>query len=274
MSAPGVVVFSPSQYSLYSLAVVERFLGAGVEVRGICVRRLLSGQRLREEYRQEGSQLPRKIWKKMLRRGTRPPGTETSGSRNLRALARDHGIPVIFCQTLNDLDVLDHLEKHAASLVVFTGGGILRRPILERAGRGVLNCHLGFLPDYRGMDASWWAVLEGQPDKLGLSVHLMDEGIDTGPILSVRPLPLEITDTSFERLQERHESLMGEMMVETCLKFLRGEIQPQPQRAEEGKQYFRMHPRLREIAEKKLAPYVRSSVAPRDGGRRPRLRVS
>ena len=274
MSAGSVVVFSPSQYSAYTLGVVMGLLDAGVEVGGLCVRRLLSRQRLREEYRLVGNKLPRKVWKKLLRRGDPPATAAAAEHAGLRKLARRHDIRVIFCQTLNDPGVLAFLDKSVPSLVVFTGGGILRRPVLERAGGGVVNCHLGFLPDYRGMDASLWAVLEDRLDKLGLSVHLMDEGIDTGPLLAVRPVPLEATDTSAAHLQERHESLMCETMVETCLRFLRGEIHPRPQRADDGRQYFRMHARLQEIAEKKLAVGARALAASSGGGRQPGLRVS
>jgi methionyl-tRNA formyltransferase len=88
----------------------------------------------------------------------------------------------------------------------------------------------------------------------------MDEGVDTGPILTVRPVPLDKSDTSAARLLERLESLMGETIVEASVKFLRGELAPRPQKPEEGKQYFGLHPRLQEIAEKKLAALARAAA--------------
>jgi len=256
-------VFSPSQYSLYTLCGIEKLVRAGIDVRGICVRRLLNPRRLWREYRREGWRLGEKIWRKLLRRGRarqgranpwtlyleklQPPAT------NVAALARHHGIPLVFCSTLNDAGVLQFLERQKPSLVVFTGGGILRQSVLERAGLGVVNCHMGILPPYRGMDVVEWALLEDRPDRLGLSVHLMDKGIDTGPLLSVRPIALEPGDTSLARLLERFEPLMCEEIVDASVRFLRGEITPRPQRPEDGKQYFRMPPALRRLAEKKLA---------------------
>ena len=256
MSAGGVVVLSPSQRSAYTLSVAAGLLDAGIKVTGLCVRRLLSARRLREELQREGRALPRKIWTKLLGRGGAAQAA-TGGERSLRALARRAGIPLLFCETLNDPDVVEFLGQRAPELVVFTGGGILRGEVLARAGRGVVNCHMGFLPDYRGIDTALWAVLEGRFDKVGLSVHLMDEGIDTGPLLAVRRVALEASDTSATRLVARLESLMGETMVDACVKFLRGEIQPRPQRLEDGRQFFRLHSRLREIAEKKLAAHAR-----------------
>jgi methionyl-tRNA formyltransferase len=256
----GVVVLSPSQYSLYTLEVVERLRAAGIEVRGVCVRRLLSSARFREEYRREGRRLVGKAWKKLLWRGSGGGEMQRAQVRgSVRALAREHGIPVVFGRDFEDSAIVEFLERAQPELVVFTGGGILRRPVLERAGRGVVNCHLGILPTYRGMDAGLWAVLEGRPDRVGLSVHLMDEGIDTGPVLSVRPVALEGTDTSWARLLERLESRMGETIVEASVRFLRGELAPDPQEPEEGKQYFRMHVRLQEIAERKLAAFARAA---------------
>ena len=267
MSAGGVVVLSPSQRSAYTLSVAAGLLDAGIEVSGLCVRRLLSARRLREELQREGRALPRKIWTKLLGRGGTPPAA-AGGERSLQALARRHYIPLVFCETLNDRAVVEFLEQRTPELVVFTGGGIIRREVLAHAGRGVVNCHMGSLPDYRGIDAALWAVLERRPDKVGLSAHLMDEGIDTGPLLAVRPVALEASDTSATRLVARLESLMGEAMVDACVKLLRNEIQPRPQRPEDGRQFFRLHPWLREIVEKKLA-----ALARRDG-RRTDLRVS
>ena len=45
--------------------------------------------------------------------------------------------------------------------VIFTGGGILGQPLLETARVGILNCHAGILPKYRGMDVIEWPVLLG-----------------------------------------------------------------------------------------------------------------
>lgn len=271
MSVPRVVVFSPSDYSLYTLCVVEKLVRAGMAVTGICARRLLSPQRLWREYRRERSRLVEKVWRKLVRRERtfhgrpnpwalyleklRPP------TKNVSGLARHHGIPLLFCATLNDAEVLEFLQRRQPELVVFTGGGILRRPVLERAGRGVVNCHMGILPDYRGMNVVEWALLEGRPDLLGLSVHLMDEGIDTGPLLSVRPIALEPDDISLARLVERLEPLMCEEIVDASVRFLRGEITPRSQHREDGKQYFRMPPALRKQVEKKLAVYVERLAA-------------
>jgi methionyl-tRNA formyltransferase len=47
---------------------------------------------------------------------------------------------------------------------------------------------MSIVPDYRGMDVVEWPILHGEPDKVGLTVHVMDSGIDTGDILSIRTI--------------------------------------------------------------------------------------
>lgn len=110
-------------------------------------------------------------------------------------------------------------------------GVIFKADILNHAKHGLLNAHPGYLPDYRGLDPVCWAVSRGDPQ--GATVHFMDEGIDTGPILIRRrfdtvskeivPLRLEVMETA----------------ADMVLEFLTdpGKYPPQPQDPEEGN-YF------------------------------------
>ncbi len=65
--------------------------------------------------------------------------------------------------------------------------------MLEMPTLGTLNAHPGLLPRYRGVDVVAWAVLNGDP--VGVSVHLVDAGIDTGRICRTRELPIHRGDT-------------------------------------------------------------------------------
>lgn len=66
-------------------------------------------------------------------------------------------------------------------------GAILRSRHLAHPRLGFLNAHPGLLPQYRGLDPVCWTLLHGDPQ--GATVHMMDEGIDTGPILIRRSMP-------------------------------------------------------------------------------------
>ncbi|MCS7010884.1 MAG: formyltransferase family protein [Anaerolineales bacterium] len=260
-----MVVFSPSRYSLYTLCVVELLRRKGVRVSGIFVRRLVNPGRFIQEFRRDGKRLLRKIWRKLIlrRQVDRSVKYET-----LQTLARresivqrsvddfaDMGIPVFYCDDLNEPSVLAKLDELRPRLAVFTGGGLLRSELLKRCGEGVLNCHAGILPRYRGMDVIEWAILEGNLDQVGCTVHFMDEGVDTGDIVRLCPIPLHPGD-ELHRLRERFEPIMCREMVSACWDVLNGTAQRVPQRAEEGRQYFIMHPALIRLVEEAMSRRV------------------
>ena len=73
-------------------------------------------------------------------------------------------------------------------VVLVFGTGILREPVLSTFGGRILNIHLGLSPYYRGAGTNFWPLVNREPEYVGATIHYLDAGIDTGPILShVRP---------------------------------------------------------------------------------------
>jgi phosphoribosylglycinamide formyltransferase-1 len=68
-------------------------------------------------------------------------------------------------------------------------------------GKKIINCHPGILPAVRGLDAFKWTIYEMKP--LGVTLHYIDEEVDSGEIISVIPTPIFITD-DLETLARRH----------------------------------------------------------------------
>ena len=97
-----------------------------------------------------------------------------------------------------------------------------------------------------------WPILEGEPDQIGVSVHFMDRGVDTGDILSVQKISPRQGET-VTQLRNRFEPIMCQALVDGCIGFLEGTLERNSQRAEDGRQYFVMHPSLVTIVKKKLA---------------------
>ncbi len=257
-----VVVFSPSRFSLYTISVTDLLMRQGVEVQAIFVRKLVNPKRFISEFSRDGNRLLKKIWKKLVLRqkAYAPANFETMASmmqkegihfRNVDELGAARGIPVHYCQDLNDTNVIDCFHDYKPDLVVFTGGGLLRGEVLAAAGAGVLNCHMGMLPKYRGMDVVEWPILKGDIEHIGLTVHFMDEGVDTGDILRNRKVEFESGET-IRQIRDRFEPIMVREFVDTCTAYLAGKIERHPQKKADGKQYFIMHPRLHELAERKL----------------------
>jgi methionyl-tRNA formyltransferase len=258
-----VVILSPSRFSLYTTTVAELLRRRDVQITAIVVRRLFNYRRFTSELSRDGKRLLKKIWRKLL---LREKGYDTSDletiagyrrerdirSRNVDEFGRRWNVPVVYCDTLNDTAVVEQLDNDKPDLVVFTGGGLIRKDVLDRSGHGVINCHMGILPKYRGMDVVEWPILEGEFDQIGVTVHFMDRGMDTGDILSSQKIGARPGET-IAQLRARSEPVMCETIVNTCVDFLQERIARRPQRAEDGRQYFVMHSRLNRIAQERLA---------------------
>lgn len=80
-------------------------------------------------------------------------------------------------------------------LIFLAGCRMMTKSTLRRMPCPVINYHAGITPRYRGMNGGYWALAMGEPDQFGSTIHVVDEGVDTGPILGqVRCLP-ESDDT-------------------------------------------------------------------------------
>src|SRR4029079_3700021 len=69
------------------------------------------------------------------------------------------------------------------------GAGILRKRTMETARLGAVNAHTAVLPNYRGADAEFWQLYDRAHDQTGITIHFIDEGVDTGDIIYTRRVP-------------------------------------------------------------------------------------
>ena len=92
-------------------------------------------------------------------------------------------------------------------------------------------------------------ALRGDP--IAVSVHFVSEGVDAGAVLASRPIPVQAGDT-LGRLREKSAALAVELLAEALAQLATGTAKPVPQDANEGRQYFAMHPRLRKLANERL----------------------
>jgi len=108
------------------------------------------------------------------------------------------------------------------------------------------------LPAYRGMNVAEWSALNGDPN--GCSVFLLDQGIDTGPIVATRVVDATGCATIAE-LRARVNRIQLELLDEIVEQVVGAGSPPAsvPQAAGEGRQYFRLHSDLRAIVERVLA---------------------
>ena len=112
-------------------------------------------------------------------------------------------------------------------LVVVAFGQVLKRVLLEIPPWGGLNIHASLLPSYRGAGPIQWAIIDGE-DQTGLTSMVMEEGLDTGPILLQKEVPIGERETAGE-LHDRLSVLSGDLLLETLEKLSEGLLIPQPQ---------------------------------------------
>ena len=268
--ADGVVIFSPNPMGIATLCVAELLKVHGINVRAIVIRRLFNFKRLYEEIKRDGLKwVYRKITNKLLFRKVSYRGYNFETivdfaskigvtHSNVHAWCRHNNVDVVVCDTLNDQVVHDYLRKTKPRLVAFVGGGIINEKTLDLSGDGVLNCHGGLLPWYRGLDLYEWSLLEKHPDAIGCSTHFMSKYVDEGDVFYLYRHDIKGLDT-FDALIKFGEVASIKLLVYTIIKYFNNRIKPVRQNRKDGKQFFYMHPRLVEIAQRNLNELLNKS---------------
>tara|TARA_Y100001970_G_scaffold179552_1_gene218601 strand:+ start:13626 stop:14621 length:996 start_codon:yes stop_codon:yes gene_type:complete len=126
-----------------------------------------------------------------------------------------------FC-VANDIDILDERDANAAATLVAIGSyhvdlivsvnakQIFRQPLLDIPTRGAVNIHNGLLPRQRGGGGAYTAIINGETP--GTTVHFIDDGIDTGDIITQREIPLGPNETMGD-FQQRAISASAELLL-------------------------------------------------------------
>ncbi|MFQ5826928.1 MAG: methionyl-tRNA formyltransferase, partial [Dehalococcoidia bacterium] len=155
----------------------------------------------------------------------------------VKRLALARGLPVRQPASLKPEGVAEELERLRPEVIVVAAyGQILPRRVLHIPPRGCLNVHPSLLPRHRGSSPVASAILDGD-EFTGVSIMLLDEGLDTGPILAQTRLAIEPQDTTGS-LTAKLSELGAQLLVETLALWLERKLESQPQ-GEEGATYSR-----------------------------------
>lgn len=114
-------------------------------------------------------------------------------------------------------------------IVVAAYGQILPRSILDLPRQGCLNVHASLLPRYRGAAPIQWAILDDQPET-GVTIMKMDEGLDTGDILSQETTAIAADDDG-RSLHDRLAQMGARLLLKTIPEYISGSIAPRKQPA-------------------------------------------
>ncbi len=146
----------------------------------------------------------------------------------VKQTALAHGIPVWQPGSLKKPENIEALAAYKADLyIVAAFGQILPQAVLDQPRYGTLNIHASLLPRYRGVSPISEAILQGERET-GVTIMLLDAGVDTGPILLKRAVPLTGEETTGS-LTETLAQVGAQALLETLPRWISGQITPTPQ---------------------------------------------
>lgn len=131
---------------------------------------------------------------------------------SLSLIALENSIKVFQPGNVNSNEFIEQISLLGPDLNLSVSyDQILRKPILNSAKMGFINVHAGKLPEYRGRNVLNWAIINGEHE-IGVTVHFVDEGIDTGDIIVQHTLPIYWADTYADVLDRSVEAIPQSVM--------------------------------------------------------------
>ncbi len=147
--------------------------------------------------------------------------------------ALELNIPVFQFDSLRKPEAIETLKTLKADVfVLVVYGKFLPDEMLNLAPFGVVNVHPSLLPKYRGPSPMKTALLNGETET-GISIMLLDSGMDTGPLLAQTGLTIDSRETN-TTLEEKVCMLGPEFLLKTLKGYVNGSVQPQPQNHSEA----------------------------------------
>lgn len=164
------------------------------------------------------------------------------------------GLPVASFHSVNDAACLSALQEAAVDILLVYGTGKIYAPVFNAAPMGAVNAHGGLLPGYRGLDTNLWAVYEGRPEDMAVTLHTVDAELDTGPVYETRRLG-KIPNLNLANFRYHSAVLCTDMFLDVINRIAEGTAQAEPQNGG-GRYYGPMPTRLKLKTEKILQAYT------------------
>ena len=151
----------------------------------------------------------------------------------VKRVAQEHGIDVYQVISFKEAGAVESLAGLNPDVIVVAAYGLILPPeVLAIPPYGCINIHPSLLSRHRGPTPIPAAILAGD-DWTGVSIMLMDEGVDSGPVLTQRRVEIAPQDTT-GTLTEKLAHVGADLLMETLPRWLSKSIAPQPQREEDA----------------------------------------
>lgn len=164
--------------------------------------------------------------------------------------AEKNHIEMAVVDNLNGAESIAALQRMQTDILLLGGVPIIRANVLSAPKLCTLNVHMGLLPKFRGVNVAEWAVFCNAP--VGVTVHQVDPGVDTGAILYREEIDVSGCE-NIETMRAKVSATQHRVLAKCTRLLVDEQLVPQPQKREDGKQYYAMHEKLRKIVDKKLS---------------------
>ncbi len=111
------------------------------------------------------------------------------------AIAYEREAPTLSVGNINDAACVEFIRRLAPDVLAVCGTSVLRPEVFALPPKGTVNIHTGITPEYRSADPIFWALYRAEPHKVGVTIHFIDRGIDTGPIIHQESIPVYASDS-------------------------------------------------------------------------------
>ncbi|MHC4914548.1 MAG: formyl transferase [Planctomycetota bacterium] len=221
----------------------------------------------------------RRLWRAAVRRSFNPLALFSWARRRLRnrrthrQVVRELGLPgtsdvrEIRVEDLNSPQAVELIGGLRPDVLVVFGTGLIRPDVYGLAASSAINVHTGLSPWYRGSDCVFWALYEGRPEYVGVTVHHLARDADAGEIV-LQARPTITPDDTFESLDAKCLSLGARLAVRALERMADGTAPRVPQDPAEGKTYYsraKTPEKVRELEQRMAGGMIREVLA-RSGG--------
>lgn len=256
-----VLVTAGHTKSIHTICLIHQLIANGHEVVGVFVVKTFQISRLKNYMRQYGFKtVVEKFKSHFLHKTDTKLSKETKYINEFRKqlnidvddlmkFSKSLNVDTIQVSNLNSKASVAKAKEISPDIIIYSGGGILRKEIIGASKYSVLNAHSGPLPKVRGMNGIEWSIMLGLHPTT--TIHLIDAGIDTGSILYHETIPYEEPDDLYD-IRGKAVVHNIELIIKVLGSFDAYYKKRLMQKKREGKQYFTMHDHMKTLVNSKI----------------------
>ncbi len=170
-----------------------------------------------------------------------------SQDETLKNYAKKYNIDYLERKNVNSDEFISIIEKFKCDLFVsMSFNQIFKKRIINLPKYKIINCHAGKLPFYRGRNILNWVLINDEKE-FGITVHFVDDKIDTGDIISQRSYEISDLD-NYKTLLERAYVSCAEILYDTILMFKKGQVK--------AKKQIEIHPKGSYYSQRKIGDEI------------------